>query len=694
MDHQSTKAQTRTELRGSLFGEFRIQTRTGVAVELKNRRAALLLAILFLQSEHSIDRDALTRLLWHDRFPAQAKASLRQCLLDLRKHLDEHEIGALSVARNEVSLLPGHLGSDLSDLEAALRDNDWDRAIEHLHAIGNLPLLDGVSLNPAFDGWLVARREHIDARIKSALVAAIETADDELQRRLWEASRARFPTLKGLAPAQAKTVIALLPFGEDENLEDGLYLADGVIDELSSRLSGVAGIALVGRTSIAKVADEGGTLPQMAVALGASHLVEGSVRRRADKLEVRIALIEGASGTELWSDAIPGSIKDFIETRSGIGSNVIAAICKALGFSGSTAPSRRMTANRDAYTLYLQGREMLHRIGMEGAIANSVGLLERALELDPDFAECWMELADAHINVAALTPSLERIKNSADGARCARRAIELDPSQGHAYSVLGVHEWTSFNPAKALDYSLEAYAQDPGSSDVASRLASCLLYLGKTREALPYIEAAVERDPIFARNYVMVTSAYLGLGEFDKAIISGQSMTDLGMPSFWLALAQTALGEHEKAVETYYSTRILLGSVLMRPPGVQPMNDAARDAYFTIVSKGVCSGKEEDRAAYCQMIDGLHLAMADPYDSSIALPAIWMGHSELVMKLYSECIHPANMFGLMSLWIDIDPINKTRQHPDFMAFAEKIGMVEAWNRFGWPDLIPTDPRLS
>jgi len=353
-----------------------------------------------------------------------------------------------------------------------------------------------------------------------------------------------------------------------------------------------------------------------------------------------------------------------------------------------------MTANREAYTLYLQGRELLHRLGVEGAINKSVGLLERSLELDPDFAECWMELADAHINVAALTPSLERIKNSADGARCAARAIGLDPAQGHAYSVLGVHEWTSFNPGKALDYSLEAYARDPGSSDVASRLGSCLLYLGKTREALPYIEAAIERDPIYARNYVMLTSAYLGLGELDKAISSGQRMTDLGFPSFWLALAQMAQGDHEKAVDTYYAARTYLGSILMRPPGVQPMSDAARDGYFKIVSKGVCSGKEEDRAVYCQLINGLHLTMADPYDSSIALPAIWMGDSKLVMKIYSECIHPANMFGLMSLWIDIDPINRTRLHPDFMNFAEKIGMVEAWNRYGWPDLMPSDPRKS
>ena len=132
----------------------------------------------------------------------------------------------------------------------------------------------------------------------------------------------------------------------------------------------------------------------------------------------------------------------------------------------------------------------------------------------------------------------------------------------------------------------------------------------------------------------------------------------------------------------------------MRPPGMPEMDDTARDAYFGFAARGIFSGEEESRAAYCQMLNGLHATMADPYDSTITMPAIWMGHSELVMKMYTECIHPGNMFGLMSLWIDIDPIRKIRLHPDFMTFADKIGLIEAWNRHGWPDLIPSDPRKS
>ena len=131
-----------------------------------------------------------------------------------------------------------------------------------------------------------------------------------------------------------------------------------------------------------------------------------------------------------------------------------------------------------------------------------------------------------------------------------------------------------------------------------------------------------------------------------------------------------------------------LGTTIMRPPGMQPMDDAARDAYFGLAANGVCSGEKEKRDLYCQVLDGLHATMADPYDPSITFPAIWMGHSELAMKIYREQMTLANMFGLMTLWSDSEPIRQVRLHPDFMSFAKDIGMVDAWEKYGWPDLLP------
>ena len=89
-----------------------------------------------------------------------------------------------------------------------------------------------------------------------------------------------------------------------------------------------------------------------------------------------------------------------------------------------------MTHDREAYALYLQGRAMIQRIAVEGAFAKGIEFLEQALEIDPEFAECWTALANAHIMTAAITPSLDRVEQSAEAARCARRARvrELAPT--------------------------------------------------------------------------------------------------------------------------------------------------------------------------------------------------------------------------------------------------------------------------
>ena len=430
----------------------------------------------------------------------------------------------------------------------------------------------------------------------------------------------------------------------------------------------------------------------MAEKLGVTHFIEGAVHRSTGSVKLSIRLIEGASGKQIWFDQIVESETYFFDQRKLIGENAIAGLSHAMGLERNSRPVRTMTRSREAYALYLQGRTLTQRVTLEGGLLKAVELLEQALEIDSEFAECWTALGEAFIHVAVYTPCLERVALSEKAASCARRALDLDPNQGYAYAILSIHEWTCFNPAGALEYALEAYRLEPHNADVTLRLGSSLLYLGRTREALPYIEAAIEQDPVYGRNYVMLCVAHLNVGDLEAAMRAGQRMADLGIPGFYLGVAQAAAGNHETAVKTYFETRRYVGTLIMSPPGADEISDEARDFYLKTAAEGICSGNEEARQTYCKLIDMLHQTLLDPYDQTVAWPAVWMGHSDLVMKVYREQIHPANMPGLMSLWTDIDPIGRTLQHPDFMAFAEDIGMVEAWEKYGWPDLIPSDPR--
>ena len=321
-------------------------------------------------------------------------------------------------------------------------------------------------------------------------------------------------------------------------------------------------------------------------------------------------------------------------------------------------------------------------------LGTAIKLLEQALELEPEFAECWTALAEAHVYTAVYTPCLDKLGEVQRMAECANKAIEFSPRQGHAYAMLGLYQWTQNDAAGALDLSLKAYQLEPENPAVVMRLGSFLLYCGRTTEALPYIEAAIDQDPVDGRNYGMLCVAQLNLGNIDAAIRAGQRMADLGQPSLHLAAATAASGNHELAVEQYQKTRLLMNSVIFPPAGTTPMSPEAMDAYWLLAAKGIHSGREEDRQQYCQMLEMLHASFPDPCDPTIVWPAIWMGFAPMVFKTLGKQITPPNMVGLMSLWADIEPIRQTRIHPDFMDFAKRIGLVAAWEKYGWPDLIP------
>ena len=152
--------------RASLFGTFVLADQGGAHITLCNRRARAVLAMLCLEPDQPVAREQLTRLLWPGRFEAQAKASLRQCLLELGKALEPLEQPLLSVSRERVTLTNMRFRTDLADLEAALMAGRYKEAIELLETIGTRRLLDDLNVGDAFADWLAARREQVALRLQ------------------------------------------------------------------------------------------------------------------------------------------------------------------------------------------------------------------------------------------------------------------------------------------------------------------------------------------------------------------------------------------------------------------------------------------------------------------------------------------------------------------------------------------------
>ena len=679
----------------SLFGEFTLKAADGSAILISNRRARALLAVLSLNGDQAIDREQVSKLLWPGRFESHARASLRQCLLDLGKLLEPLGSEILHGTRNSVCLNSGAIATDLGELEEALTDGKLVDAANLISAMGSTPLVDQMDFGDAFNSWLSSRRLQVEHKLQmlvdGALGVATQCGDTEghgLLKKAWALRNPSVPTLTEVAVADAKARIAVLPF-QSLNAKDGEnYFADGIVDELITALGQVPQLLVAGRTSSFFFRDSALPPAQVAAELGVLHLIEGSVQRQGDRVRIHAHLISGKTGFELWGARFDGTLNDVFAFQERVAQAITSAIGNSLGIAMCQPLVPGMTYSPEAYDLYLQGRSLSFKLFGDGVLNTAVTLLEQAVALDPEFAEAWLLLGEVHQLIGIYTACLDRPAESTRMAKSVARALSIKPNLGQAHALLGLHELTIGNFVGALDLAFKGYGLEPYNPAVAMRLGSYLLFCGRTTEGLRYIEEAIAQDPIDGRKYMLRCSAQLNRGDIAAAIADGQRAVDLGFPSVWLAVATAAAGQPELAIDQYRQTRLLLNKTIFPPAGTMPMTPEVMDAYWLVAAKGVCSGKVEDRESYCRTLDYLHLTMHDNADMAIALPAVFMGYADMLFKAIGQAVSLGNMGCLISIWADIEPIRQIWRHPEFIAFAERIGMAAAWDKYGWPDLLP------
>ena len=682
----------------SLFGCFRLRAPDGSEVVISNRRARALLAMLCLAKGEAIDREFLSKLLWAGRFEAHAKASLRQCLLELGKVLASCGQDILDVSRTNVALRRDAIETDLDALEDALSSADFTSAAAQLTMIGTNPILDQMEFGAGFDQWRARFSANAEKRLRGAIEAALGKlelqGDSTTQAQLLSALSLRHSTALASRLPAAKARVAVLPFQSVGAQDSQDYFADGMVDELITTLGQVPQMLVAGRLSSFHFRNSELPSAQIATALRVSHLVEGSVQRQGDRVRIHAHLIAGESGFELWGERFDGTLDDVFAFQEQVAQAITAAMGNALGIAMQPPTVPGFTFSREAYDLYLQARALSFKLFGNGVLDTAVALLEQAVAIDPAFAEAWLLLGEVHQLIGIYTACLDRPAESARMAASVARALSLKPGLGQAFVLLGLHELTQGNFVGALDLAFKGYDLEPGNPAVAMRLGSYLMFCGRTSAGMRYIEEAIAQDPIDGRKFMLRCSGHLNQGNLPAAIADGQRAVDLGFASMWLAVANAAAGRHDLAVEQYQQTRLLVNKSIFPPAGTAPMTPEVMDAYWLVAAKGVCSGEAEDREAYCRTLDYLHLTMHDNADMSIALPAVFMGYSEMVFKAIGQAVSLGNMGCLISLWTDIAPIREIRQHADFIAFAERVGMTAAWGKYGLPDLLPPPGNKS
>jgi len=297
------------------------------------------------------------------------------------------------------------------------------------------------------------------------------------------------------APAVVATrTVAVLPFVNASPDPENEYLSDGITDELIDALAKVEGVRVAARTSVFALKGKPQDVRAIGALLGASEILEGTVRKAGDRLRITAQLSSADDGRLLWSQRYDRTLNDVFAVQDELACTIVATL-RGTTFAGLAEPkAKRYTENVAAYGLYLRGRYQWNKRTQKG-VANGIRYFEEAIAADPNYALAYTGLADSwalHVDYRSV-PVAEGFEKA---KAYARRALQLDDSLAEAHASLAwclfIYDW---DWAGAEREFRRAIALDPGYASAHNWLAFLLAALGKTQEALVEGHTALELDP-------------------------------------------------------------------------------------------------------------------------------------------------------------------------------------------------------
>jgi len=399
------------------------------------------------------------------------------------------------------------------------------------------------------------------------------------------ATRTATETVSPALPDQPS--IAVLPFDNLSQDPDQDYFSDGLTEDLITDLSQLSGLFVAARHAVFQY--KGRTSPPRQVArdLGVGYVLEGSVRRAANRVRINAQLIDAASGFHLWAQRFDRDLEDIFALQDEIAHTIVAALEIQLTPHERQSIARRYTNNLEAYDLYLRARDHQLRRTREGA-ARARETLEQVIALDPHFAAAYA--LDAEIHRQEWMYEWRDQEDALDGAlELAQKAVRLDDQLPLAHMLLGwVHLWR-----KEHDHAIAATRRsielDPNSAEAWVRLGHALDLAGRPEDGIPLIEKAMRLDPHYPYLYrFWLGHAFQSLQRYDEAASAYQQAIDLNPEFFGARLHLVAvLGCTGRSAEA----RIEAAAVLRLRPSFSIRREAAKLPY-------------KDQAALRRLIDG------------------------------------------------------------------------------------------
>jgi serine/threonine protein kinase/predicted Zn-dependent protease len=309
----------------------------------------------------------------------------------------------------------------------------------------------------------------------------------------------RHPEPVSHAPAVPEKSIAVLPFENLSEEKANAYFAEGVHNEILTRLAAVRDLKVISRTSTAKYQSKPDNLKAVAQELGVSTILEGAVQKAGDKVRINVQLIDARTDVHLWAKSYDRDFKDVLRVESEVSQEIAEALQANLSPSESHGLAATRTHDTEAYDLFLRGEYEFHQtestLNTRAALDRADAFYRRALARDANFAEAAAELARSrllrHWDVSPLTTAeLEEVKSLID------RALAVAPNSPEAHSALGLFfYWGHRQYEAALTEFNRTLELQPNSALARQYCAWVYRRRGEWERSLADFQRAEELDP-------------------------------------------------------------------------------------------------------------------------------------------------------------------------------------------------------
>src|SRR5438876_115236 len=450
-----------------------------------------------------------------------------------------------------------------------------------------------------------AKRPQSPAALKEQLnncIAVIDGAKQKQRRRFAYTALAAAVIISGVVAAsyilQRKFVssaasevvpeksIAVLPFQNPSGDPDNAYFANGIQDEILTRLSKISDLKVIARTSVQHYQSKPENLPTIGKQLGVAYFLEGSVQKSADAVRVNVQLIKAANDSHLWADTFDRKLTDIFAVETEIAKTVADTLQARLTGSEEQAIAAKPTANPEAHELYLKARFFWNK-RTSSDLKTAIQYFNQAIEKDPSYALAYAGLADSYALLTAygatsVSESLPRAEVAA------KKALELDDSLAEAHTSLGLllfynldfqgstkeferaialnpnyataHHWYGLGPLRCIGNFDKAIAElnralrlDPLSLIINADLGVGLVTARRYDESIVQLRKTVEMDPYFYYAHLHLGKALQLNGQLDQAMAEykkAAALNDDPLVLGLLAQGYAKLGQRDEALKT------------------------------------------------------------------------------------------------------------------------------------------------